>query len=177
MTFYVYECKLCLRIKITTVNEKRYKEEICMETVAPIQISEAEREVMRVVWANVSVTSREIIDILEDKMNWKESTIKTLIGRLVDKEVLNTKKEGRKFIYSANISEETAIQGYSKDILSNVCNTHHGSVISQFIEEAKLSSEDIDNLMELLEKKSLTAPEVVPCECVPGQCECHLLNK
>ena len=40
-----------------------------METVAPIQISEAEREVMRVVWANVSVTSREIIEILEDKMN------------------------------------------------------------------------------------------------------------
>ena len=148
-----------------------------METVTPIQISEAEREVMRVVWANSSVTSREIIDILEDKMNWKESTIKTLIGRLVDKNILNTKKEGRKFIYSANVSEETTIQGYSKDILSNVCNTHHDSVIGQFIEDAKLSRDDIEKLMDLLEEKSLTAPEVVPCECVPGQCECHLVNE
>ena len=145
-----------------------------METVAPIQISEAEREVMRVVWANKSITSREIIDILEDKMNWKESTIKTLIGRLVDKNVLNTKKEGRKFIYSANISEETTIQSYSKDILSNVCNTHHSFVIRQFIEEAKLSADDIEELIQLLEEKAKTAPEVVPCECVPGQCECHL---
>lgn len=44
-----------------------------------ITISEAEWEIMRVVWANVSVTSREVIDLLEDKMDWKESTIKTLI--------------------------------------------------------------------------------------------------
>jgi len=148
-----------------------------METVAPIQISEAEREIMRVVWANLSVTSREIIDILEDKMDWKESTIKTLIGRLVDKGILNTNKEGRKFIYSANVSEETTIQGYADDILSNVCNTHHGSVIGQFIEDAKLSTSDIEELIKLLEEKSLAAPEVVSCECVPGQCECHLVNE
>lgn len=148
-----------------------------METVAPIQISEAEREIMRVVWANLSVTSREIIDILEDKMDWKESTIKTLIGRLVDKGILNTNKEGRKFIYSANVSEETTIQGYADDILSNVCNTHHGSVIGQFIEDAKLSTSDIEELIKLLEEKSLAAPEAVSCECVPGQCECHLVNE
>ena len=70
-----------------------------------VSISEAEWEIMRVVWANKAVTSREVIDILESKMAWKESTIKTLLGRLVDKQALETTKEGRKFIYTAKISE------------------------------------------------------------------------
>lgn len=147
-----------------------------MQTTAPVTISEAEWEIMRVVWANVSVTSREVIDILEDKMAWKESTIKTLIGRLVDKEVLETKKEGRKFIYTANINEAETVKSYSEDILSRVCNKHNGLVISQFIKEAQLSTSDIEELIKMLEDKSLTAPEVVPCECAPGQCECHLVN-
>ncbi|MEY8291314.1 CopY/TcrY family copper transport repressor [Carnobacteriaceae bacterium 52-44] len=147
-----------------------------MQTTAPVTISEAEWEIMRVVWANVSVTSREVIDILEDKMGWKESTIKTLIGRLVDKEVLETKKEGRKFIYTANINEADTVKSYSEDILSRVCNKHNGLVISHFIKEAQLSTSDIEELIKILEEKSLSAPEVVPCDCVPGQCECHLVN-
>ena len=42
-----------------------------------IKITDAEWEVMRVVWAHGSVTSREIIEILESKMQWKAPTIKT----------------------------------------------------------------------------------------------------
>ena len=42
-----------------------------------ISISEAEGEIMRVVWANETVTSRDVIDTLENKMNWKQSTINT----------------------------------------------------------------------------------------------------
>lgn len=146
-----------------------------MQTAAPITISEAEWEVMRVVWANQTVTSREVIDVLESKMDWKESTIKTLIGRLVDKEALTTRKEGRRFIYSANISEEATVKSYSEDILSRVCTKQNGQVIEHLIQDAKLSSADIQNLMALLEDKAQTAPAEVACECAPGQCDCHLI--
>ena len=147
-----------------------------MQTTTPVTISEAEWEIMRVVWANVSATSREVIDILGEKMGWKESTIKTLIGRLVDKEALKTQKDGRKFIYTANLSETDTVKSYSEDILSRVCNKHNGLVISHFIEDAELSQLDIEDLIQLLEAKKANAPEVVPCHCVPGQCECHLVG-
>ena len=39
-------------------------------------------------------------------MDWTQSTIKTILGRLVGKGVLNTEHEGRKFIYTANIEEK-----------------------------------------------------------------------
>lgn len=146
-----------------------------MMTPTQIQISEAEWEIMRVVWANQAVTSREVITTLENKMNWKESTIKTLIGRLVDKEALKTTKEGRKFIYTANISESDTVKIFSEDILSRVCNKQNGKVVQQLIEDAILSQEDIHMLIEQLQNKLVDAPVEVLCECAPGQCDCHLL--
>ena len=61
-------------------------------------ITDAEWEVMRVVWANDRVTSKKVISVLQEKMDWTQSTIKTILGRLVGKGVLNTEHEGRKFI-------------------------------------------------------------------------------
>lgn len=139
-----------------------------------ISISEAEWEIMRVVWANETVTSRDVIDTLENKMNWKQSTIKTLIGRLVEKEALITKKDGRKFIYSANINENETVRSFSEDILGRVCKKQNGKVIQQLVEEAVLSQTDIKELMSQLQDKLTNAPVIVPCECVVGQCDCRI---
>lgn len=48
----------------------------------PVDITASEWEVMRVVWAKEQTTSATIIKVLSQEMNWKDSTIKTLIGRL-----------------------------------------------------------------------------------------------
>lgn len=146
-----------------------------MMTSPIVDITEAEWEIMRVVWANGHTTSREIIEILEDKMNWKAATIKTLIGRLVNKEALLTEKEGRKFIYSAGINEKEMIGNYSTDILTKVCSKQNNQVVENLINDAKLSRDDIDSLIALLQEKQKTAPIEVPCECIPGQCDCHLI--
>lgn len=145
-----------------------------MVTTISIKITDAEWEIMRVAWANESVTSREITAILENKKQWKAATIKTLIGRLVDKGALQTIKEGNKFIYSAAVTEEESMDLYTDDVLSRVCNKQSGHVISNMIAEATLSKVDIDMLKKLLEEKENTALDEVPCECAPGQCECHL---
>ena len=139
-----------------------------------ISISEAEWEIMRVVWANETVTSRDVINTLESKMNWKQSTIKTLIGRLVEKEALITKKDGRKFIYSANINEDDTVRSFSEDILGRVCKKQNIKVIQQLVEEAALSQTDIEELMNQLQDKLTNAPVEVTCECVVGQCDCHI---
>ncbi|WP_034552003.1 CopY/TcrY family copper transport repressor [Carnobacterium funditum] len=145
-----------------------------METTIPIKITDAEWEIMRVAWANESITSREIITVLENKKQWKAATIKTLIGRLVDKGALQTIKNRNKFIYSAAVTEEESVDTYTDDILSRVCNKQSGHVIRNMIADATLSKSDIISLKRLLEQKENTALDVVPCKCVTGQCECNL---
>lgn len=141
-----------------------------------ITISDAEYEVMRVVWANISVTSREIIDVLKRKMDWNESTIKTLIGRLVDKELLNTEKDGRRYIYTANVSEQRTMKQNVEHLFSLVCDTHDSLVVKHVLNQANLSVADIQELIGELEERLEDAPKSIPCACVPGQCDCHLIG-
>ena len=137
-------------------------------------ITDAEWEVMRVVWANDQVTSKEVISILKDKTDWKQATIKTLLGRLVEKGVLNTEQEGRKFIYTANIEEKKAVRDYTEDIFNRICRRKVGNAIGSIIEDHVLSFDDIDRLEKILENKKAYAVEEVECNCPEGQCECHL---
>ena len=139
-----------------------------------IKITDAEWEVMRVVWAHGSVTSREIIEILESKMQWKAPTIKTLIGRLVEKGALNTEQEDRKYIYSANIEEKESVRSFTNDIFDRICRKNVGNVIESIIKDHTLSFDDIQRLEEILEMKKAFAVEEVDCQCAEGQCDCHL---
>lgn len=137
-------------------------------------ITYAEWEVMRVVWANDRVTSKKVISVLQEKMDWTQSTIKTILGRLVEKGVLNTEKEGRKFIYTANIEETEAVRDYTEDIFNRICNKKVGNVIGSIIKDHVLSFDDIDRLEKILEMKKSFAVEEVDCNCPEGQCDCHL---
>ena len=130
-------------------------------------ITDAEWEVMRVVWVNGRVTSKEVISILKEKMDWKQATIKTLLGRLVEKGVLNTEQEGRKFIYTTNIEEKEAVGNYTDDIFNRICRKNVGNVVGSIID-------DIQRLEEILEMKKAFAVAEVDCQCTEGQCDCHL---
>lgn len=137
-------------------------------------ITYAEWEVMRVVWANDRVTSKKVISVLQEKMDWTQSTIKTILGRLVGKGVLNTEQEGRRFIYTANIEEKEVVRNYAEDIFKRICNKNVGNVIGSIIEDHVLSFDDIDRLEKILEMKKSFAVEEVDCNCPEEQCKCHL---
>lgn len=135
-------------------------------------ITDSEWEVMRVVWAQNKTTSKVIRDILENKKNWKPATTKTLIGRLVDKGVLNTEKDGNKYIYSTDLKESDFLKGTLEKTFNNICSKDVGKIIADLISKSTLSYIDIEELEKVLEMKKENAVDVVPCNCVPGQCNC-----
>lgn len=134
------------------------------------KISEAEWQVMRVLWAKKAATSQEIISILSESMNWKPATIKTLIGRLVKKELISTEQQGNKYIYRALASERLTIRSATADLFSRICARKIGTTIADLIAEAELTAADIKTIQEELTKK-MSVPEI-KCNCIPGQCDC-----
>lgn len=139
-----------------------------------INITEAEWEVMRTLWAKENITSGEIIKILQQKKQWSIATIKTLIWRLSNKGIISSEKDGRKFKYSARISEDESLESLSDEIFSRICRKKQGKVVGKLIEKLPISINDIDELIKKLEKKKESAPDQVECNCLPGQCKCHL---
>lgn len=136
-------------------------------------ITDAEWEVMRVVWTNNKVTSREISQVLERKREWKPATTKTFIGRLVKKGMLNTEKDGNRYLYTASVNEDESIKSATSELFDHICNKEVGKTIAELISEATLSHKDIELLEEVLKIKKLDAVEEVECNCVPGQCQCQ----
>ena len=119
-----------------------------------INISEAEWEVMKIIWEKKEVTSKEIIEDLSDKKEWKAATIKSLISRLLNKEAITFEKVGKEYIYSANIKEDFAVREESKSFLNRVFNGSISDLLLNFVKEEKLSKEDIDELKDILNKSS-----------------------
>ncbi|WP_212508764.1 CopY/TcrY family copper transport repressor [Litoribacterium kuwaitense] len=144
-----------------------------MNTDIDSKITDAEWEIMRVVWAQDKATSKDIRDVLQQKRDWKAATTKTFIGRLVKKGMLHTETEGNKYIYSANINEHEFVKSTLDETFANICNQDVGQIIVDFISKSTLSFQDIESLEKVLEMKKKDAVDVVPCSCVPGQCKCH----
>lgn len=61
------------------------------------QISEAEYEVMKIVWKHAPINTNEITEKLLQSTSWSPKTIQTLIKRLVTKGVLTYEKQSRWF--------------------------------------------------------------------------------
>ena len=136
-------------------------------------ITDAEWEVMRVVWANSEVTSKFVAEVLCEKMNWKQATIKTLLNRLLEKNILKKREIGNKYIYSTDFTEKEVANSYILGTFDKICKTKVGEMIGKVIENSELSFGDLDLILKAVEEKRKTAVKEVLCDCLEGQCNCR----
>ncbi len=119
-----------------------------------IQISEAELEVMKLLWKNEKMTSPEIVEELLQTSEWKDKTILTLMNRLVKKGAVNAEKEsGKAFLYSANINEDEYKQEQSNSLINKLFNGSISLMMSNFVKSNNISNEDIEELKRILESR------------------------
>lgn len=118
------------------------------------QISEAEFEVMKVVWKHAPINTNEITDRLLQTTNWSPKTIQTLIKRLVTKGALTYEKQSRVFIYTPTVKESEYIGQKSNSFLKQYYNGDITAMLSAYIENDRLSEKEIDTLRSLLSKNS-----------------------
>ena len=90
------------------------------------QISEAEFEVMKIVWKYAPISTNEITEKLTQISSWSPKTIQTLI------------------------KEDEYIRQESNSFLKRYYNGNITSMLASYIEDDKLSEEDIASLRNLL---------------------------
>ncbi len=114
------------------------------------QISEAEYEVMKIVWKHAPVSTNEITERLLRTTKWSPKTIQTLIKRLATKGALSYEKQGRVFVYSPLVKEDEYIEQKSNSFLERFYHGDISSMVSTYIENDRLSESEIDSLRSLL---------------------------
>ncbi len=116
----------------------------------PPKISESEWEVMKVLWERSPRTANEIVESLLKTTPWKRETIRTLINRLVRKKAVGFQKEGRQYHYSPRVAEAECIKEETRSLLRRFGGTPIEPMLAAFVEEQRLSPEQIERLKRIL---------------------------
>ncbi|MHC4073259.1 MAG: BlaI/MecI/CopY family transcriptional regulator [Planctomycetota bacterium] len=111
------------------------------------KISEAEWEVMKVLWRTSPRTANDIVEELTGKTHWKRETIRTLINRLVQKKALGFEKKGRQYHYFPRVSEAEGIKAEAESFVRRIGGGSIEPMLAAFVEDKQLSAEKIARLL------------------------------
>lgn len=122
-----------------------------------VRISEAEFEVMKVIWQRKECTSVEIIGDLKE-FNWKFNTVRTLIKRLQIKGAIEIAgRNGKAYTYRAVIDENEYKKAMTKDLIKKLFHNSINEFVLEYCKESKATSEsvkkEIKKLIEQMEEK------------------------
>ena len=117
------------------------------------KIADSEWRVMQVLWEHGPQTANDVVNSLSGEVNWKPRTIKTLISRLVKKGAVKVTEEGYRYQYSAAVDESECIRSETKSFIHRVYQGTMSPALAAFLEDTDLSTQEIDELQEILDKK------------------------
>ncbi len=125
-------------------------------------ISEAEAEVMQVLWATTrALDAEEVARALQGQQDWQIATIKTLLNRLLNKGAIRAEKEGRRFRYSPVLERQAWANGRVTGLLDRLFGGSLAPLVVQFGSQQRLKPEEVQALRALLseyEERPSTPP-------------------
>ena len=131
-----------------------------------MQISDAEWQVMKIIWMQGEQTSSDLIRVLAERFDWSKSTVQTLLARLVEKECLTRKKEGKSFVYSALLTLDQSRDLLVQDIKDKVCSRRIKNLLADLIVECDFTLADLEDLEAVISEKKVSAVTEVRCNCM-----------
>jgi BlaI family transcriptional regulator, penicillinase repressor len=120
---------------------------------SPVRMTQAEWEVMAVVWQRAPVAASAIVEELRERKQWSLATVRTLLRRLVNKGALSQQVEGKRYIYTHRVSMETCVHQESDSFWDRILGRAPSAALLHLVRRADLSKEDIQELRSILREK------------------------
>lgn len=117
---------------------------------SPIKISGAESLVMEALWRKSPLTAEDVAAAVGPDQNWTDTTVKTLLNRLLTKKAVEAARDGRRYLYSPLIDRADYVQDESQNLLDRLFDGKLAPLVSHFAETKQLSAADIADLKRLI---------------------------
>ena len=121
-----------------------------------LQISEAEWQVMKVLWQSPGLCASQVTAEVSKENKWSDGTTRTYLRRLIDKGALKfeqDKSDSRMYYYFPIIDEKVALETESKSFLKRIVKGRAGVVIASLIEKTELTDKEIAELQNILKQR------------------------
>jgi BlaI family penicillinase repressor len=120
------------------------------------RISEAEWQVMKVIWKQAPCRASDVIQALTPAAKWEPATIKTLLNRLTSKGVLHFEKAGKSYLYSPAFTEEECRAAEADSFLHRVFDGALSPMLAHFVKSRRLTAKELDSLEKILRERKET---------------------
>ncbi|MBD2841623.1 BlaI/MecI/CopY family transcriptional regulator [Erythrobacter rubeus] len=120
--------------------------------MGPERISEAEHAVMEVLWDRGTLSAADVCDEICDNRGWSLPTVKTLLSRLVQKQAISARPDGRRFLYSALMARSEYVGGESRRLVDRLFGGKAASLVAHLAESEALSENDLAEIEALLKE-------------------------
>jgi BlaI family penicillinase repressor len=118
-----------------------------------VRLSDAEWDVMEVLWAaNGALTATDIADRVPADRQWSLATVKSLLSRLLAKQAVAPRKDGRRFLYSPAIERNSYVGSESRRFVGRVFGGKLSPLFARLAEEEALGDDDLAEIAALIEE-------------------------
>lgn len=118
-----------------------------------VPISDAEWQVMNVIWDGQPMTSQKIVAELRRGSDWAPATIKTMLHRLIGKDVLTFEQRGNRYVYKSRVRRGDCIRRASRSFLDRVFGGEAGPLLAHFLRTSRLSAVEIAEIRRILDEQ------------------------
>ncbi|HLE01693.1 MAG TPA: BlaI/MecI/CopY family transcriptional regulator [Bdellovibrionota bacterium] len=123
------------------------------ETKTQRLLTEAELELMAILWKLGEGSVNDVISELPEGRKLAYTSVSTILRILEQKNVLDSRKEGRGHIYYPILSKETYEATSLHHLVTNVFEGTPSTLVRRLLETEDLSQDDLKSIRVLLNKK------------------------
>ncbi len=114
------------------------------------RISDAEHAVMEVLWDQAPLSAQDVAERISPDRTWSANTVKTLLGRLLAKNVIAHEEDGRRYLYRPLVVREDYVAGESRRLMDRLFGGRLTPLVAHLAERDQLTDQDIAEIEALL---------------------------
>ncbi|MEL6906455.1 MAG: BlaI/MecI/CopY family transcriptional regulator [Planctomycetota bacterium] len=119
-----------------------------------MRLSDAEWTVMAALWEESPRTARDVHSAVSGDTEWSYSTVRTLLGRLAEKDAVRFDRDGNRLLYRATLTEDDAQRSALRSLVDRAFGGRFGSLVQHMVDDRALSDGERRALARMLEDEA-----------------------
>lgn len=115
-----------------------------------MKLFDSELKVMEVLWEKGSVSARDIVGVLSERIGWNKNTTYTVIKKCIEKGAIEREEPG--FICRALVTRDEVQQSETEQLIDKMFGGSSELFFSAFLKNQGISEEEADRLARMIKE-------------------------
>lgn len=119
---------------------------------APQALSEAQQEIMEIIWDREEVSVSEVREVLQERRDVARNTVQTMIVRIEQKGWIEHRSIGRTFVYKAIQPRTTTLRQRLDDLMTAAGRGSAEALVTALLEDVSLTTDAADRIRDMIDE-------------------------